>query len=48
MNKQLIHTTMKKAIALLACVLAIGAASAQENNTKKFENIQSKKHRCYE
>ena len=28
---------MKKVIAMLACVLAIGAASAQENNTKKFE-----------
>lgn len=28
---------MKKVIVTLACVLAIGAASAQENNTKKFE-----------
>lgn len=28
---------MKKVIVMLACVLAIGAASAQENNTKKFE-----------
>lgn len=28
---------MKKAIVMLAAVLAIGAASAQENNSKKFE-----------
>lgn len=28
---------MKKVIVMLACVLAIGAASAQENKTQKFE-----------
>lgn len=28
---------MKKEIVMLACVLAIGAASSQENKTQKFE-----------